>query len=166
MMATRRLRRLSDAKGVNLVEAAIMTPLLLLLTFGIVDFSSLFYVYLALENGVSQATRYGVTGQQMTDPNSGAPMSRSDSIIAAMRTATPTLTIPDSAFSFSHIPPGGTGWTGGVGGPGAIQRVEVSYTFTFYTPLMKPFLPPNGSVNLKTSSTMKNEGFVEGGGGE
>ena len=40
-----------------------MTPLLLLLTFSIVDFAALFYVYLALENGASQATRYAVTGQ-------------------------------------------------------------------------------------------------------
>ena len=47
-----------------MLEAAIITPLLLLLTFSIVDFGALFYVYLALENGVSQATRYGVTGQR------------------------------------------------------------------------------------------------------
>ena len=160
MMATRRpLRRLRDSKGVNLVEAALLTPLLLLLTFGIVDFSSLFYVYLALENGVSQATRYGVTGQQMTDPGTGTPMNRAESIKAAMRKATPSLTIPDNAFTFSHIPEGGGGWTGGVGGPRSIQRVQVTYPFSFYTPLMKPFLP-NG-ISLSVSSTMKTEGFVE-----
>ena len=55
-------RRLKDSKGTSLVEAALITPLLLLLTFGICEFASLFYVYLALENGVSQATRFGVTG--------------------------------------------------------------------------------------------------------
>ena len=56
-------KRLRDCKGNTLVEAAVLTPLLLLLTFSIMDFASLFYVYLALENGVSQASRYGVTGQ-------------------------------------------------------------------------------------------------------
>ena len=136
-----------------------MTPLMLLLTFGIVDFSSLFYVYLALENGVSQATRYGVTGQQMTDPDTGTPMNRSESMKTAMRKATPTLTIPDGAFAFSYIPADGGAWTNGVGGPLSIQRVQVSYPFSFYTPLMKPFLP-NG-INLTVSSTMKTEGFVE-----
>ena len=35
--------RLRDARGANLVEAAIATPLLLLLTFGIVDFGTFFY---------------------------------------------------------------------------------------------------------------------------
>jgi Flp pilus assembly protein TadG len=48
-------KRLGDSRGATLVEAAVLTPLLLLLTFSIMDFASLFYVYLALENGVSQA---------------------------------------------------------------------------------------------------------------
>ncbi len=95
-------RRLKDSKGTSLVEAALITPLLLLLTFGICEFSSLFYVYLALENGVSQATRFGVTG------NVTGTATREDSIRAAMRDATPTLTLDDSAFTFSHMPIGGT----------------------------------------------------------
>ena len=33
---------LKDTAGVSLIEGAIVTPLLLLLTFGIVDFASLF----------------------------------------------------------------------------------------------------------------------------
>ena len=53
----RYIKRLKDATGATLLEAAIITPLLLLLTFSIADFGGLFYVYLALENGVSQATR-------------------------------------------------------------------------------------------------------------
>ena len=47
------LRRIRDTNGSTMLEAAIITPLLLLLTFSIVDFGALFYVYLALENGVS-----------------------------------------------------------------------------------------------------------------
>jgi hypothetical protein len=144
-----------------MVEAAIITPLLVLLTFGIVDFSSLFYVYLALENGVSQATRYSITGQTMSDPGGGgANLSRGDSIKAKMREATPTLTIPDSAFVFSYMPPGGSSWSGGMGGPGSIQRVQINYTWTLFTPLMRPFFP-SGQINLSVSSTMKNESFVE-----
>ena len=33
------------------------------------EFAAMFYVYLALENGVSQATRYGVTGQTEGRPD-------------------------------------------------------------------------------------------------
>jgi len=140
-----------------MIEAAIVTPLLLLLTFSIVDFASLFYVYLALENGVSQASRFGVTGNLLSDPsNPGNMLSRTDSIEAAMRAATPTLTIDDSAFTFSHVSPGGTVWIGGTGGPGDIEKVTVDYTWNILTPLLKPFFT-NGQVHFTVESAMKNE---------
>ena len=106
--------RWNSSRGANLVEMAMVLPLLLLLTFAIVDFSSLFYVYLALENGVSLATRYGVTGQQMNDPmNPTQLLSREDSVKVAMRQATPTLVIPDTAFTFEHLLTGvRPGWVG------------------------------------------------------
>ncbi len=159
MEPRRHIRWLSD-RGDNLIEAAILTPLLLLLTFAIVDFSSILYVDLALENGVSQATRFGVTGASMVDPVSGAGLSRTDSIKTAMRQATPSLTIGDDAFAFAHIPAGGAGWVGGTGGPDAIERVTVTYTWTPFTPLIRPFFT-NGQVTLRVSSTMKNEGRFE-----
>jgi Flp pilus assembly protein TadG len=154
-------RRCGDERGASLIEAAILTPLLLLLTFGIVDFATLFYVNLSLESGVSQATRYAVTGNLMDDPdNAGQQMSRPDTIKAAMRKATPTLTIPDSAFAFSYLPAGGSNWVGGTGGPGDIQRVSVSYSWNLLTPLVRPFFP-GGKVTLTVNSTMKNEGRFE-----
>ena len=140
-----------------MLEAAIITPLLLLLTFSIVDFGALFYVYLALENGVSQATRYGVTGNVMPDPSDPAtPLSRVDSIKTAMRQATPTLTINDADFAFSHRPMGGGAWLGGVGGPNEIEKVTVNYTWTLFCPMLWPFFP-NGQINLTVDSVMKNE---------
>jgi len=150
----RNIRRLRDSKGANLVEAAIITPLLLLLTFGIVDFSAMFYCYLALEHGVSQATRYAVTGQQMSP--SGTPIGREASIKEAMRQATPTLTLPDSAFSFQFMPVNGSSWSNGLGGPDDVGRVTVNYTWSFMTPLIRPFFS-GGRVNLRVQSTMKNE---------
>ena len=72
--------RARDSRGAGLIEGAIISPLLFLLTFSIMEFGTMLYVHLALVNGVSQAT--------------------------------PTLTIPNAAFSFSHIPPGGSTWVG------------------------------------------------------
>jgi Flp pilus assembly protein TadG len=155
--ASRRLfGRLRSSKGATLVEAAVITPLLLLITFSIVDFGSVFYVYLALENGVSQATRYAVTGNAMND-SSGNPLSRIDTIKAAMRQATPTLNIPDSAFSFEHMAVGGTSFVGGVGGPNEIEKVTIDYTWTILTPVLRPFFT-NGQIHFRVESTMKNEG--------
>src|SRR2546423_9061172 len=102
------LRRWKNCSGSNLLEAAMITPLLLVLTFGIIDFGYLFYVYLALENGVSLATRYAITGNQMADPNNANQnLSRQDSIMAAMRQATPTLTLANTDFTFNFMPVGG-----------------------------------------------------------
>ena len=148
---------LRDTRGTNVLEAAIITPLLLALTFAIADFGSLFYVYLALENGVSQATRYGVTGNLMDDPaNPGTPLSRVDSIKTAMRQAAPTLTLPDSAFTFSHMPVGASSWVAGTGGPSEIERVTVNYTWDILTPIMRPFFT-NGQIQFTVESAMKNE---------
>ena len=140
------------------MEAALITPLLLLLTFAIVDFSGIFYVYLALENGVSQATRFAVTGNNADDPNNpGTPLNRQDSIKLAMRQATPTLTIPDSDFTFSHLPAGSSTWAAGVGGPSDVEKVTIDHTWTIMTPLISPFFT-NGQIVLEVSSAMKNEG--------
>jgi Flp pilus assembly protein TadG len=151
-------RQLRGEKGATILEAAIVTPILLLLTFSIIDFASLFYVYLALENGASQATRYAVTGNQMDDPNNpGTKLSRPDSIKLAMRTATPTIALDDSAFAFSHLPVGGSTWLTGTGGPDEIDKVTITYTWNLLTPLLRPFFT-NGQINLTVESAMKNEG--------
>jgi Flp pilus assembly protein TadG len=144
-------RHVRGAKGATFIEAALITPLLLLLTFGIVEFSALFYVYLALENGVSQAARYGVTG------NAIANTSREDSIKTAMRSATPTITLPDSAFTFSNLPEGAGTWVPGAGGPGDLEKVTVDYTWAIMTPILRPFFT-NGQIHFTVAATMKNEG--------
>jgi Flp pilus assembly protein TadG len=147
------ITRIRDSRGATLVEAAFITPLLLLLTFGIVDFASLFYVYLALENGVSQATRYAVTGAVV------AGMSREESIKAAMRSATPTLTISDAMFTFSHLPPGapaGAAWSAGSGIENDIGRVTINYPWRLMTPLVSTFFT-GGQLTVRVESVMKNE---------
>jgi Flp pilus assembly protein TadG len=143
-------RRLKDAKGSNIVEMALVLPLLFLLTFSIVDFASMFYVYLALENGVSQAGRYGVTGNVLPGK------SREESIREAMRGATPTLTIDDGAFTFSHIVPGSVNWLPGTGQPSEISRVRVTYTWALMTPFIREFFP-DGQINIAVESAMLNE---------
>lgn len=154
-LTARRFRQwLRDCSGANLVEGAIITPLLLFLTFAIVDFGMIFYVYLALANGVSQASRYAVTGQQE------ANMSREESIKRAMRLATPTLTIEDDAFTFTHLPAGAANWAAGVGGPNDIGKVTVDYTWTLYTPLVRPLFN-NGEIHLTVDSAMKNERSID-----
>jgi uncharacterized protein len=151
-------RRLRETAGNTMLEAAIITPLLLLLSLSIVDFGALFYVYLSLENGVSQATRYGITGNVMPDPAHPANnLSHDDSIKAAMRQATPTLTLPDAAFSFQFMPAGGGAWQAGSGGPDQLSKLRVNYTWRLINPMLWPFFP-GGQITFNVESSMKNEG--------
>ena len=121
-------------------------PLLVMLTFGIIDFGLLFYVHLSLENGVSQAARFGVTGQTMPG------LTREDSIKAMMRQSTPTLTLTDDNFRFSHL--AGGAWAAGTGGPGDVAKVTVTYMH--HVLVLRPFFR-DGYVNLQVESSMKNE---------
>ena len=143
-------RRLKDGKGSNIVEMALVMPLLFLLTFSIVDFASMFYVYLALENGVSQAARYGVTGNVLPGKT------RDESIREAMRNATPSLTIDDDAFTFSHLVPGTVNWLPGSGNPTEISRVKVTYSWALMTPFIRELFP-SGQINIAVESAMLNE---------
>ena len=108
------------------------------------------YAYLALENGVAQAARFGVTG------NVSGPLSREDSIRAAMRNATPTLTIADADFTFSHLTPGTAVWLAGTGNPGDVSRVKIIHNWKLMTPFISQFFAGN-TVTLTVESAMLNE---------
>jgi Flp pilus assembly protein TadG len=145
----RQLRRfVNDSSGANLVEAAIVTPPLLFLTFAICDFATVFFVYLALESGVTQATRAAVTGSQAGG--------RAATLMSAMRDATPALTIPNEAFTFSHLSPGASAWVSGPGGPDDIEKMTVDYTWKLMTPVLRPLFP-GGDVRIRVESARKNE---------
>jgi hypothetical protein len=154
----RRLRTLiRDTTGADVIEAAIATPLLLLLTFGIIDFAWMFHVYLALENGVSQATRFAITGSTMDDPgNPGTPLSAEATIKAKMQELTPSIDMDEVTFTYSHMSPGSSSWASGAGGPGDIGKVSVQYTWTPLTPILQPFLT-NGQLTVQAESAMKYE---------
>jgi hypothetical protein len=148
---------LRDCRGNNLLEAAIVTPLLLILTFGIVDFATAFYVYVSMESGISQATRFAVTGATKDDPdNPGTPMGKEGTIRAAMKEAAPTLDVDNMTFSFSHMAPGSSSWAGGAGGPGDISKVTVEYTWQPLTPILGHFLQ-DGRMSMTVESAMKLE---------
>jgi hypothetical protein len=144
-----------SSRGSALAEVGIIIPLLTLVTFSLIDFAGIFYAYLTLQNGVSQATRYAVTGRRMADPgNAGSSLSREDSIKAAMRQATPTIRLTDGEFSFYNVTTG----AGGTGGPNDIIRVTVDHDWKLLSPVLWPFFNAD-QIRISVSATMKNEPF-------
>jgi Flp pilus assembly protein TadG len=143
-------KRLRGEKGQSLIEAALVTPLLMLITFSVVDFGLLFYAHLALESAVSQAVRFGITGNAMDG------LSRQESIKSVLRRSAPTLTIDDDDISFSRL--AGGNWVAGLGGPGDVERLSINYTHKVL--ILAPFFT-NGEINLHAESAMKNEDRFE-----
>ena len=151
MLTPRRVRRWSH--GAALAETGIILTLLIPITFAVMDFAGILYAFQAMQNGVSQATRYAVTGNHGTD-GSGAALSRDDSIRQAMRAATPGFEIADNAFTFYNVSKG----TPDSGGPKDIIRVTVAYDWQLLTPFLRPFFQ-NGYVTIRVASTMRNEPY-------
>lgn len=77
-----------------------------------------------------------------------------------MRQATLTLTIDDTAFTFTHLPEGAITWVSGTGPANSIEKVTVDYIWPIVTPMMRPFFV-NDEVHFQVESAMKNEGDIE-----
>ena len=122
-------------------------------TFTVLDFAGILYAFLAMQNGVTQATRFAITGNSATD-SSGTTLSRDQSIKQAMRTSTPGFRLDDDAFSFYNL----TKSTSGTGGPNDLIRVTVNYDWQLLTPFLRPFFP-SGRVTVAVASTMRNEPY-------
>jgi hypothetical protein len=144
--AARIRRRAFDGTGQSLVEAALALPVVLGVTFVIIDFSWLLFSFLALQNGVGEAARYGITGSAMPG------LTRAESIRSVMRSTTPTLQIRDQDVRFSHLV--GTNWIDGVGGPGEVERLSATYDHEVL--VFRPLFP-GGRITLQAESAMKNE---------
>jgi len=129
-------------------------PLIALVIFAIMEFATILYVQMALQNGVSQATRFAITRNVI------AGQSREQSIRTIMRQETPTLTIDDADFTFSHKPLSGGAWTAGTGGPNTIEKVSVTYEWEILTPILQPFFTTD-TLTIRVESTMKNESELQ-----
>jgi Flp pilus assembly protein TadG len=143
-------RRLRESDGANLVEAALILPIMMLTMFGLMEFALILYTQMALQNGVAQATRFGITRTVLKDKT------REQSIIAVMKQETPTLTLSDGNFSFVHKPLSGGSWEAGTGPANSLERVTVTYDYPIMTPVLRPFFSKD-TITLTAEATMKNE---------
>jgi len=151
--SARRPRRASSPRptpGQALVETAIGIVLLVLLSLSVVEAAMLFFAYLTLQNGVTAATRFGVTGQDPNDDDH--PTRHEDSIMRVMRDAT-GLKLEDGEFTFYDI----TTQSSGTGGPNDIIQVTVTHPWLLISPMVWPLVGNGGVITLRVSAMMRNE---------
>jgi Flp pilus assembly protein TadG len=142
------------------VETAIGIVLLLLLTFSVVDAGLLFFAYLTLQNGVTEATRFGVTGQQMQDPNDPSnTLTRQATVKQRVRASTPGLAVTEGEITFYDVTSGTPILISDMGSPNSVIQVRVTHRWQLLSPLLWPLVGNGGVLTLRVSATMKNEPF-------
>ena len=67
-------------RGQAQVEFLIALPIAIFLTIATVDMGRHFYTRITVRHAVQEAGRFAVTGQTLTDPDTGNPMTRAESI--------------------------------------------------------------------------------------
>ncbi len=106
----RALRRTAD-DGAAAVEFALVLPLLLLIIFGIIDFGRMYNDQVTL----TEAAREGVRAAVLSPTDPTAPVTRVNQATTGLTGVTTTVTACSS--------------------PDSAAQVQVSYGFTFVTPL-------------------------------
>lgn len=119
----------------------------MILILGVFEFSRHFYTRLTARHAVAEAARFGATGQQLTDPDTGDPMSRAESIVLIINRGAAGLRL--QVMEIGLDPADG-------GGPGDVVRVQARYAFEFGSArLIRSFAPP--LVEFVVTTTVRNE---------
>jgi Flp pilus assembly protein TadG len=143
MEMTTHPRRWQPERGAELIEFAIVAPILILLMAGIFDFGMMFRTYEAVTNAAREGARVGVL------PGYATPdiQARVDQYMAASGlTGSYTVTVTDEVL------------TTGAGSLTA-KRVLVNYTYPFVVlgPIGAFFGGTFGNVPLRAASVMRTE---------
>lgn len=149
-MMRRCLRRAVDDTGAELIEFAVVFPLLLLLAAGIADFGFLFARYEVLTNAVREGARVaGLPGYSQADVENRVQ----SYLTAGGLTATPTITVN---WAPATLPSGRTV---------NLARVVVDYPhqFTILAPVAAMVGGTGwGTLTLRSQSVFRAEGAAAG----
>lgn len=132
-----------------MVEVAVVLPLLLMVFSGIFEFGRMFHTRLTARHAVIEATRFAVTGNQLTDPDTGDPIGRSTSIQQILM---------ERAYRLPVVPEAVTIDPADGGGPEDVVTVTLTYTYDYAMPGFMDTLP---TMQFSVSASMRNEPYFE-----
>jgi len=140
-------RAVRCTRGSALIEMAIVTPMLLVLFASIFEFGRMFHTRLTARHAVIESTRYAVTGNQLTDSESGDLLDRASSIRRIVTER--AYTLPVTPESIVIDPADG-------GGPEDVVRITLTYTYDYSLPGFMDVLP---AMRFSVAAAMRNEPF-------
>jgi Flp pilus assembly protein TadG len=142
-----RTRLLRSEHGAELIEMVIVTPLLLLLVFGIIDFGFLFQRYVVLTNAAVEGARVA----SMPGYTNADAQARVQSYVT--NALPPGVVVPPAAVVGVALP-----GTGGATWPGVQVTVTHVYTLQYVAPIMRLVGGTTaGTVTLTARSTMRRQ---------
>lgn len=145
----KRLSWMSE-RGAEVIEFAIILPVLLLVIFGIVDFGFLFQRYVVLTNAAMEGARVGVLpGYTSTDAENRARAYAVDGGIPGAETCEP-LCATMTAVSLPGAGPGAT-W------PGVQVTVTYLHTYSYIGPIAELFGGTFSTVTMTARATMRSQ---------
>jgi len=132
-------RRLRSDRGAELIEFAVVMPILLLIVAGIIDFGMMFRTYEAVENAAREGARVGVLpGYADVDVQNRVDAYLTAAGLSGTHTTTvQNVTVATTAGTFTA------------------RSVTLSYTYNFV--VLPGFGTNFGSINLKARSVMRTE---------
>lgn len=153
--AIRRAQR--EESGQALAEMALVTPILLVLVFGIVEFGAAWRSYQVITNAAREGARRAVMAEGLVDTSEAAVLGIVEDVMTSGG-----LDYDPGQVTFSCN--GGAGSLCGPGARGAAEEVAIDYPyeFVFIGPLLDlacvGCADGFGTITLSTSSVMRSEG--------
>lgn len=147
-----------------MVEFALVLPVFLLLTLGVVDFARVFASYVSLTNGVSNAAIFagqggygdwcsGVAGDVPCPPNPPTPIPNPNNIAYQIQVESTGLTVSDIQMTAPQCTPiaGPPDVDCAPGGTYSQVRIAASYDVALLTPFMTALM--GGPVQVAAATT-------------
>ena len=122
------MQRRNRSSGQELVEFALILPILALLVFGIFDLGRVVYYYSAMQNAAREGTRYGIVAL-----DSGEVTNRVNNRLIGVNPDSVNVVIDDDNVS-----------------------VTITYNFQPITPFIGSFFS-GGEISITSSSIMERE---------
>jgi Flp pilus assembly protein TadG len=149
-------------EGVSIVEFAILAPVFIFLMVGVVQLGFILVIQNALDAGVREAGRYGITGQVAS--GSTKEDSIKNRIIQTIKNYSggivDTTKIKIYASSYADLSSNqkltSSGGSNNFGGSGTI----VNYLVTYDWNTMIPYFGTNGIITLSARATFRNENYA------
>ena len=157
--------RSKTSRGATLVEFALALLLFAPLMCAICDFGCYFFVQHTLQWATREGERLGLVGGTLTDSQGNMETTTQSIVDTIKKYAGVAVDTSKLTISIFPLPPPYTtnpaGWQTmqDAGNPGDYMRVITQYQYTFFTPFLAYFFPPNGGIGIQSEATYRNEQF-------